>query len=60
MHEIETMNQAITGVSSMATRDVLAELSAAYERRSGRRVLIESKGGVVAARRLTLWCWRLM
>jgi molybdate transport system substrate-binding protein len=50
MHEIETMNQAITGVSSMATRDVLAELGAAYERRSGRRVLIESKGGVVAAR----------
>jgi hypothetical protein len=27
MHEIETMNQAITGISSMATRHVLAELA---------------------------------
>lgn len=36
----------------MATRQVLAELSAAYERRSGCAVVIESVGGVDAARRV--------
>ncbi len=38
----------ITGISSMATRALLAELSAAYER----PVAIESVGGVDAARRV--------
>lgn len=42
----------ITGISSMATRQVLAELAAAYERQSGQPVVIESVGGVEAARRV--------
>jgi molybdate transport system substrate-binding protein len=36
----------------MATRHVLAELTAAYTARSGTRVAIESTGGVLAARRV--------
>ncbi|MFD1554766.1 substrate-binding domain-containing protein [Paraburkholderia silviterrae] len=43
---------AITGISSMATRHVLTALAGAYERQSGRRVRIESTGGVDAARRV--------
>jgi molybdate transport system substrate-binding protein len=43
---------AITGISSMATRHLLAELADAYTARSGRRVAIESTGGVDAARRV--------
>lgn len=42
----------LTGISSMATRALLAELSAAYERHSGRHVAFESVGGVDAARRV--------
>jgi molybdate transport system substrate-binding protein len=42
----------IKGISSMATRQVLAELAAAYERRSGDNVQIESVGGVDAAKRV--------
>lgn len=42
----------IRGISSMATRAVLAELVAAFERRTGRRVEIESVGGIDAARRV--------
>jgi molybdate transport system substrate-binding protein len=42
----------IKGISSMATRQVLAELVAAYERRSGDSVQIESVGGVDAAKRV--------
>ena len=42
----------IKGISSMATRQVLAELAEAYERRSDRAVEIESVGGVDAARRV--------
>jgi molybdate transport system substrate-binding protein len=42
----------IKGISSMATRQVLAELAAAYERRSGDAVEIESVGGVDAAKRV--------
>lgn len=42
----------ITGISSMATRQVLAELSAAYRQRSGAELAIESVGGVDAARRV--------
>jgi len=42
----------ITGISSMATRHVLAELANAYERRSAQRVAIEAVGGVDAARRV--------
>lgn len=42
----------ITGISSMATRQLLAELAAAWEQRSGRAVAIESVGGVDAAKRV--------
>ncbi|WP_244197733.1 substrate-binding domain-containing protein [Caballeronia ptereochthonis] len=41
----------ITGISSMATRQVLADLVSAFEARSGQQVAIESMGGVAAAKR---------
>jgi molybdate transport system substrate-binding protein len=46
------MTTKITGISSMATRQVLAELADAYAQRSGCVVAIESVGGVDAARRV--------
>jgi len=46
------MTTDIKGISSMATRLVLAELVDAYQQRSGQRVAIESVGGVDAARRV--------
>lgn len=46
------MTTKITGISSMATREVLAELVGAYLQRSGVVVTIESVGGVDAARRV--------
>ena len=46
------MTTQITGISSMATRQVLAELAAAFEQRSGCVVAVESVGGVDAARRV--------
>jgi len=42
----------ITGISSMATRQVLAELAAAYRQSGGFEVAIESVGGVDAAQRV--------
>ena len=42
----------ITGISSMATRQVLAELTTAFSKRSGHTVAIESVGGIDAARRV--------
>jgi molybdate transport system substrate-binding protein len=39
-------------ISSMATRQVLAELAAIWQQRSGVQVLIESVGGVDAAKRV--------
>lgn len=42
----------LTGISSMATRQVLADLTAAYTQRSGVHVAIESVGGVDAAKRV--------
>ncbi len=42
----------LTGISSMATRQVLADLAEAYQRQSGADVSIESVGGVEAARRV--------
>ena len=42
------MSERITGISSMATRQVLAELTRAFESRSGCEVAIESVGGVDA------------
>lgn len=46
------MTTRIIGISSMATRQVLAELAGACERRSGVVVTFESVGGVDAARRV--------
>jgi len=42
----------LTGISSMATRQLLAELTAAYTARSGQTVAIASVGGVDAAKRV--------
>jgi molybdate transport system substrate-binding protein len=46
------VSAAIRGISSMATRQVLAELAAQYRQRCGDAVSIESVGGVDAARRV--------
>ncbi|MEY2688414.1 MAG: hypothetical protein RL375_2612, partial [Pseudomonadota bacterium] len=46
------MTVLVTGISSMATRLVLAELIAAHEQQTPVRVAIESVGGVDAARRV--------
>lgn len=46
------MTASLTGISSMATRQVLADLAAAYRQRSGVAVAIESVGGVDAAKRV--------
>lgn len=46
------MSSRLTGISSMATRALLAELSAAYAQRTGTTVAIESVGGVDAAKRV--------
>jgi molybdate transport system substrate-binding protein len=46
------MTSPLRGISSMATRQVLADLAAAYQARSGREVAIESIGGIDAARRV--------
>lgn len=42
----------ITGISSMATRQLLAELAGAYRQRTGVEVAFESMGGVDAAKRV--------
>lgn len=46
------LSVALTGISSMATRTLLSELTAVYADRSGQAVHIESVGGVDAARRV--------
>ncbi len=46
------MTLEITGISSMATRLVLADLAGAYRRQGGPEVVFESVGGVDAARRV--------
>ena len=46
------MKTALTGISSMATRQVLAELAAQFTARQGRVLAMESVGGVDAARRV--------
>lgn len=48
----QTMSGAICGISSMATRNLLAEMAGDYERASGQRVVIQSAGGVTAVRRV--------
>jgi len=44
------MTSQLNGISSMATRQVLADLAVLYEQRSGVQVAIRSMGGVEAAR----------
>jgi molybdate transport system substrate-binding protein len=46
------MAQPVTGISSMATRRVLAELAQRYAAATGRHTAIEAVGGVEAARRV--------
>jgi len=46
------MSTRITGISSMATRQFLAEVVEAWQRRGGVDVAIESVGGVDAAKRV--------
>ncbi|MDP1612233.1 MAG: substrate-binding domain-containing protein [Sulfuritalea sp.] len=46
------MGNSITGISSMATRQVLADLAAGYRRAAGVEVAFESVGGVDAAKRV--------
>jgi molybdate transport system substrate-binding protein len=46
------MTLSITGISSMATKAVLADLARAYEADADRRVAFTSVGGVDAARRV--------
>ncbi|HWZ71437.1 MAG TPA: substrate-binding domain-containing protein [Casimicrobiaceae bacterium] len=49
---VESRKDRITGISSMAMRNVLAELGDAYEQQSGQPVSVVSVGGVDAARRV--------
>ncbi|MEW6341148.1 MAG: substrate-binding domain-containing protein [Paraburkholderia sp.] len=49
---MDQISKPLAGISSMATRGVLAELVEEYHWRSGQRVVIESVGGVEAARRV--------
>ena len=46
------MARTITGISSMATRQVLAELATRYRAATGRTVSVEATGGVDAAKRV--------
>lgn len=46
------MTDRINGVSSMATRQILADLAGSYEQRTGIPVSFSSMGGVEAARRI--------
>jgi molybdate transport system substrate-binding protein len=46
------MTRQITSISSMATRQILADLAESYEQRTGTQVAIQSMGGVEAARRV--------
>src|SRR5689334_15359245 len=46
------MSVTVTGISSMATRQILSELAATYQQATGHVVSIESVGGVDAAKRI--------
>lgn len=46
------MSTVLSGISSMATRQVLAELAADWQARGGEPIAIESVGGVDAAKRV--------
>jgi molybdate transport system substrate-binding protein len=47
-----SMTSPITGLSSMAVRQILAELAAGFSRETGNQVAFTSVGGVEAARRI--------
>ena len=47
-----SLHTPLRGISSMATRQLLAELAAAYTQHAGRVLAMESVGGVDAARRV--------
>lgn len=49
---MQRMQAPITCLSSMATRQVLAELATAFEQTTGTRLAVESVGGVDAAKRV--------
>jgi molybdate transport system substrate-binding protein len=49
----QSSNAAIRGISSMATRQLLAELSSQYSAATGQAVAIEAVGGVDAAKRVS-------
>jgi len=49
---VNIMSTRITGISSMATREFLAEVVDAWRQRGGPEVVLESIGGVDAARRV--------
>lgn len=49
---MRTMSSTVRGISSMATRQVLAELALAWQATAGRSAAFESVGGVDAARRV--------
>ena len=46
------MGTTMTGISSMATRALLADLATAYQAQHGVAVLMTSVGGVDAAKRI--------
>ncbi|MDR8729667.1 Aconitate isomerase [Burkholderia pseudomultivorans] len=52
MEQAVRTDVAVTGISSMATRPLLARLSAAYAQDTGCRVSVTSVGGVDAAKRV--------
>jgi molybdate transport system substrate-binding protein len=47
-----SMSMTVTGISSMATRQILSELASLYQQATGHAVSIESVGGVDAAKRI--------
>ena len=49
---MRSMTTPITGISSMATRALLAELGSTFERHFGLKLAIEAVGGVDAAKRV--------
>lgn len=52
MSPIQAKPEPLTGISSMATRQLLAALAAAYERATGQPVSLFAAGGVDVARRV--------
>src|SRR3954471_748847 len=49
---MRAMTPALRGISSMATRQVLADLAGPWQEEAGGRIDVESVGGVDAARRV--------